>query len=90
MSELETLRKHALERARWEPASGLRAACLEHTSFGTPKPADHANCGGHRCGCYCHRPTDKERKMWRQIADEITAYLAPGEEGHARLFEVDA
>lgn len=76
MSDLADLRDHARARADWQPGE-KRAACKERTAFGMPKPADHANCGGHRCGCDCHRPTMKERVMWQQIADEIDAYLAP-------------
>ena len=72
MSDLTNLRDHARARADWQPGD-LRAACRERTSFGTPKPADHANCGG--CGCTCHQPSDYERAMWRQIADEVDAYL---------------
>lgn len=78
MSELTTFRDHARERAAWEPGE-LRAACRERTAFGTPKPADHANCGGHKCGCRCHEPTDREREMWRRLADEIDDYLDPVE-----------
>lgn len=97
MSELTALRDHARERAGWQRGD-LRAACRERTSFGTPKPADHANCGGHRCGCACHEPTEHERVMWRQIADEIDAYLsraAPqvdlfGEETHEPATEESA
>ena len=80
MSDLTSLRDHARARADWSSGDDLRAACRERTAFGTAKPADHANCGGHRCGCGCHRPTDRERQMWRQIADEIDAYLAPDDE----------
>lgn len=74
MSDLTRLRDHATERANWQPGD-LKAACKDRTSFGTPKPADHANCGG--CGCRCHEPTDAERHLWRQIAGEIDTYLAP-------------
>lgn len=74
MNELDRLRDHAQERANWQPGEA-RAACKERTAFGTPKPADHVNCGGNRCGCDCHRPTDAERHLWRQIAGEIDDYL---------------
>lgn len=80
MSDLTDLRDHARERANWQPGP-RRMACGDHTVFGTPKPPDHANCGGHDCGCDCHRPTTKERQMWTQIADEIDAYLTPDDEG---------
>lgn len=72
MSDLTDLRNHARERANWQ-AGDLRAACRDRTTFGTPKPADHTNCGG--CGCTCHKPSDYERAMWLQIADEIDGYL---------------
>jgi len=82
VSDLTSLRDHARARAEWRSGDDLRAACRERTAFGTPKPPDHANCGGQRCGCDCHRPTDQERLMWQQIADEIDAYLAPDDEPH--------
>lgn len=74
MSDLTHLRDHARARAEWQPGE-KRAACKERTSFGIPKPPDHANCGG--CGCRCHEPTEAERHLWRQIAGEIDTYLAP-------------
>ena len=83
MSDLDDLRDHARERLAWQPGDA-RAACKERTSFGTPKLADHANCGGNRCGCDCHRPTDRERHLWQQIADEIDAYLGD-EDGQETL-----
>ena len=75
MSDLTQLRDHARERATWQPGEP-KAACRDRTSFGTPKPPDHANCGGGRCGCRCHEPTEAERHLWRQIAGEIEDYLA--------------
>lgn len=80
MSELEHLRDHARERLAWQPGPP-RIACKDTTIFGSPKPADHANCGGHRCGCECHRPADRERHLWTQIADEIDTYLTPNDDG---------
>jgi len=77
MSELTDFRDHARARADWQPSPGLRAACRDRTEFGTPKRPDHANCGGDRCGCDCHRPTDRERVMWQRLADEIDNYLNP-------------
>lgn len=85
MSDLTAFRDHARARAAWQPGTP-RLACAERTAFGTTKPADHANCGGHRCGCDCHRPTDRERAMWVALADEIDAYLAPSAEA-VDLFE---
>lgn len=82
MSDLTDLRDHARARADWQ-SGDLRAACKERTAFGTPKAADHANCGG--CGCDCHRPTDRERAMWQQIADEIDGYLGSDNEGQETL-----
>lgn len=79
MSELTDLRDHARERLAWTPDLPMRLACKERTIFGSPKPADHANCGGN-CGCACHEPTAKERRLWTQIADEIDTYLAPDNE----------
>lgn len=75
MSELTRFRDHARERADWQPGIP-RVACSERTSFGTPKPPDHTNCGGHRCGCDCHAPTDADRALFARLADEIDAYLA--------------
>jgi hypothetical protein len=54
MSDLSDFRDHCRERAGWQPGEP-RAACKDRTAFGTPKPADHANCGGYKCGCECHR-----------------------------------
>lgn len=85
MSDLTDLRDHARERANWQPGPP-GVACRERTTFGSPKPPDHEHCGGHNCGCECHRPTAKECQMWTQITDEIDAYLAPDDDG-PRLFE---
>lgn len=74
MTDLTDFAAHARDRAAWIPGPP-RAACRETTVFGTPKAADHANCGGHRCGCDCHRPSDRERAMWTRLADEIDDYL---------------
>jgi hypothetical protein len=80
VSELTRFRDHARERANWTAVDGIRHACRDRTAFGTTKPADHANCGGIDCGCTCHEPTDRERAMWRALADEIDAYLATPKE----------
>jgi hypothetical protein len=82
MSDLTNLRDHARARLAWTPDLPFRVACRDRTTFGMPKPADHANCGGN-CGCECHEPTAKERRLWTQIADEIDAYLAPDDETDA-------
>ena len=74
-TDLERFRDHARERADWQPGEP-RPACRDRTSFGTPKPPDHVNCGGGRCGCTCHAPTDAERALWVQLAGEIDRYLA--------------
>jgi hypothetical protein len=74
MTDLTAFRDHCRQRADWQ-SGDLRAACRERTAFGTPKPPDHANCGGHRCGCRCHEPTPRERALFQQLADEIDAYL---------------
>lgn len=79
MSDLADFRDHARKRAEWKPSDEVRIACRERTSFGTVKPADHANCGAGWCGCPCHKPTDRERAMWKALADEIDAYLSPVE-----------
>lgn len=79
MSELERFRDHCRERATWQRGKA-RAACLERTSFGTPKSADHANCGGGDCGCECHEPTDAERALFVQLASEIDEYLHPADD----------
>jgi len=83
MSELTDLRDHARSRALWpDGRTAVRVACKTVTTFGREKPADHANCGGD-CACRCHRPTEHERRMWQQIADEIDAYLGRVDEGEA-------
>lgn len=89
MSDLRDLHAHALQRATWQPSDTLRAACQDRTVFGTPKPPDHVNCGGHRCGCECHRPTPRERALWRAICDAIDDYLAPGENERAVVETAD-
>lgn len=82
MSDLTRFREHCRERAEWQPGEP-RAACRDRTVFGTPKPADHANCGGHHCGCDCHAPTDAERALFARLAAEIDDYLDP----HPTLWE---
>lgn len=74
MTHLDRLRDHAQERANWQ-AGDPKAACRDRTAFGTPKPADHTNCGGGSCGCRCHQPTPAERALWQQIAGEIDDYI---------------
>lgn len=76
MSELTTFAAYCRQRAEWRPGTP-RLACRERTIFGTPKPADHANCGGHDCGCDCHAPSDRDRALFRQLADEIDDHLDP-------------
>ncbi|MFT3871083.1 MAG: hypothetical protein QM714_02775 [Nocardioides sp.] len=79
--ELRALSDHARQRAQWTSAKMARLACSDRTAFGTPKPPDHANCGDeYGCACECHRPTDRERRLWTQIADELDAYLADEQE----------
>jgi len=84
VSELTDFREYANERAAWQPGE-RRAACKERTAFGTPKPADHANCGGHRCGCPCHEPTPADRALFARLAAEIDAYLT-GSDDDVPLF----
>jgi hypothetical protein len=84
LSELTNLRDHARDRLAWQPGDP-RLACRGKTPFGAPKPRDHANCGGHRCGCECHRPTAKELRLWAQIAAEIDAYLDQPDDGQEAL-----
>jgi hypothetical protein len=79
MSDLTDFRDHASERANWQPGN-KRDACKGRTAFGTLKPPDHVNCGGYRCGCDCHRPSDAERVLWARLADEIDSYLEPAPE----------
>jgi len=49
------------------------------------------NAAWKRCGCPCHDherpmlPTDAERKLWRQIAEEVGAYLDRPDEGQETL-----
>lgn len=88
MTDLTEFRDHARARADWQPGK-RRAACKVTTVFGHPKPADHANCGGHKCGCDCHRPTTREREMWTRLADEVDAHLTDAEDG-PDLFGDDA
>ena len=82
MSDLTDLRDYARARADWRPGIP-RAACRDRTAFGSPKLADHRNCGG--CGCDCHAPTDSERAMWHQIAEEIDGYLGADDDGQGAL-----
>lgn len=76
-TDLERFRDHARHCADWQPGD-LAAACKERTAFGTPKPADHANCGRGWCGCPCHAPTDAERALWGRLADEVDRWLTEG------------
>ena len=73
-TDLTRFRDHARERADWQPGPP-KAACRDRPVFGTPKPADHTNCGGGRCGCACHAPTDAERELWELLAGEIDRHL---------------
>lgn len=80
MSDLIEFHNHARARADWQPGD-KRAACKTTTASGKhSKPADHANCGGHQCGCECHAPSDAERQLWRTLAGEIDAYLSDDED----------
>jgi hypothetical protein len=79
MTYLTEFRDHCRERASWQPGD-LRAACRDRTAFGSPKPPDHVNCGGHKCGCDCHAPTGADRELFTRLADEIDAYLVPADE----------
>ena len=85
MSELETFRDHCRKRVDWQRGEP-RLACKDRTIFGAPKPPDHANCGGHECRCRCHEPSDRDRELFRRLADEIDAYLSDGDEAGPDLF----
>lgn len=74
--KLARFRDYCRERADWQ-AGQLRLACKNATAFGTPKAPDHVNCGSGGCGCSCHAPTDHDRELFRKLADEIDAFLAP-------------
>ncbi|MBA3782855.1 MAG: hypothetical protein H0X12_13515 [Nocardioides sp.] len=78
MSDLTAFRDHCRVRAEWRSGEP-RAPCREQTAFGSPKPADHTNCGGYQCGCLCHEPAPRDRALFRRLADEIDAYLAEGD-----------
>jgi hypothetical protein len=83
LSDLEMLRDHAREMA----TSEHNATCSTKRPFGMFRfcadTADHPShhwdvwpghdrrCPGRCSGCM----TDAERKLWRQIADEVGAYL---------------
>jgi len=85
MSDLTTLRNHARLQAAWTPSERSQW-CV--TFFGLP--VDHERCDGKlgasgiTCACDCHPikpgPTESERKLWTQIADEIDTYLAKPDE----------
>lgn len=86
MSDLTSLRDHARAMADWtHPREGQpeRSWC---DSLRGRLDVQHDRCKHPRCGCECHDrddeygPTDRERRLWQQIADEIDAYLAPDDD----------
>ena len=79
-SRTTAFRDFARERANWQPGA-MRAACKDTTPMGRAKEPDHTNCGGNKCGCPCHAPTDREREWFRRLADEIDAFLTRDEGG---------
>ena len=81
MSDLEKFRDYCRERVNWQRGEP-RAACKDRTAFDTPKPPDHANCGGGSCGCRCHEPTSRDRGLFRRLAREIDTYLADEIDAH--------
>lgn len=88
MSDLTATRDHARKMAAWVDP---RDTDSPHRSgycrdMARDLPAEHEKCSGvlpgawGLCNCPCHPrdpgPTDAERALWTQIADEIDAYLS--------------
>lgn len=85
MSDLEQARDHARTMAARtvDPRDRSRALSLACNPAVYYEPR-HGECGNDWCRCACHPrhvPSDAERALWAQIADEIDAYLAPVEDG---------
>lgn len=81
MSELERFRDHCRAMADWQAPTRPRemsVTCYRNHELGDCKrPPTH-------CGCSCHDvlgPTPDERPLWRQLADEIDAWLQPDDAG---------
>lgn len=84
MSDLTAARDHARAMAdrHIDPRDVSRALSMacDPTFFFDLR---HADCRSADCSCACHPrhvPTDAERALWRQIADEIDTYLASSED----------
>lgn len=78
MSDLTAARDHARKMAAQQPPDLAREPGMRC------QIGEHPRCifGPGTCPCACHDdqrpvvPTDAERALWTQIADEIDAYLA--------------
>lgn len=95
MGDLEQARDHARAMAAWAGDPRDRSVwrngwCVDFPDFPTRNP--HSRCdgigsrlNGAPCCCDCHPrdpgPTDTERALWTQLADEIDAHLAAATSG---------
>lgn len=78
--QLIAFAKYARERAEWPQSDRPLPIC-------SGKHPSHATCSGNLCGCECHRPTDAERALFAQLADEIDSYVyAPADPEQDDLF----
>jgi len=85
VSDLTATRDHARQMAAKQPPA--RPEKVSRTCAALK----HADCwrDASLCGCGCHdepMPTDAERRLWIQIADEIDAYLGQISEAQTDLF----
>lgn len=80
MSDLTAFRDHARAMADWSPPPRpevMSATCHRGHIYGDCSRPPTG------CGCSCHDvlgPTPADQKLWKRLADEIDAYLAPSDE----------
>lgn len=73
--KLIATRDWARSRIAWKPGRPAIRCRQLGGWISTPLPPQHDLCDNPQCGCDCHQVSEKDRQIWRQIADEIDAYL---------------
>lgn len=81
MTDLERFRDYARAMSRFTPGKRSDKCAGNHNPWTvtTHRKPDHEACPGTSsgCRCSCHHPSKRERALWKQLADEVDAYLAP-------------